>query len=200
MRTRSLLALITIATLVLFVLAVRGALLWKQHVAAAYLSDVGKLKSGLSSYADVERLRNAYESQSSVSKPCTAQHCAIEFSIGNDWLSRLHLANPAFLRSTVTVDRDRLTRIVTLAACYPHNSGPYTVSVWEEEGNWGGHSLSVGGNTEALVVRVSPSAAPQDREAAFHLNTRFLSDRSACTKPGDLLPTMASCVHSPIAE
>jgi hypothetical protein len=167
------------------------------------LADVSKLTLDRSTFDDAQKLAIKYraaiaEEQNVVGDTalgCTPEHCEFKFFFHNNWLRRLRLAPPVWLRAGIGVSRGRIAyRHVELcsgegAAYYsayvtevpnlPQPLKDYNVGrQWSSDIKW------------RVSIEMTPAATAQEHGQAYRFNVRCLSRLGGCKDASELLPSI----------
>jgi hypothetical protein len=160
----------------------------------AFLSDVGKLRVGQSTYEDVLRVQARYRSRSSVEGgSCDRNLCVLAFSAGNEWLYRLGLVPGAMFVGSMTVKQGRLARVSAslqsnpqLDAAMDEIPAEQNVEAYEVGGK---HFISRPAYSY-VWAHITSAASENERRKVYAFNMGCLTRWGGCKDSNEILPIL----------
>jgi hypothetical protein len=190
--------LVQIVFVVLIAVSIGASLLFyhadRAMVAAGqYVSDVSRLRIGISGVREFDRIRERYSHYAEMDPNCNPAQCVVKFKFDNGVPYRIFGARSAFLYSGLTLSHGSITSSVIGSFCYGSNWGPFLAHTEELLPN---PSTFVGpfredrnlssDKVEHITFDLTPAASAEQRARAYAFKVSFLGRLGACNDATDM--------------
>lgn len=163
--------------------------------AQAFLGDLKSLRIGVSSFAEIQRLREVYPSVWKKADCNSDQDCAFDFAIENTWLRRLHLVPWTRLQGTLYTNKGILMRMGVIFESRVRDFGFGAVvmeapdDIQDHKSYVVSHRRDPRGFPETVSVYLTPAATATARQQAYDFNLECLARFGGCKDSSELLPS-----------
>ena len=162
--------------------------------AQAFLDDLKSLRVGTSSFAEIQRLRDAYPNVWKSADCDPSQDCALDFDIENTWLHRLHLVPRTRLQGTLYTTKGILARMGVIFDTETRSFGFGAVvvetpgAIQDQKSYAIRHRRNQSGRPENVSIHLTPTSTASQRQQAYRFNLTCLVRFNGCKDSSELLP------------